>query len=387
MTIQVVSGTVGRLSGASDGVDWDVYSSGDGYDFVNVHHNGTLWMAVSREGTVLISGDGITWVGATTPIDYSWNDVDYGGSGVWCLVGGGAALQVFPNPSNSEGLVTVDPDVFLVGSEYPNLLAVYMRKVGGSCTWYAAGNNGYIWRTTDKTGETGWESVFEGSNLLRDITSNPNDGTVYACGASNTVVYSTNNGDTWTAVGGDLDSLTQRTMFAMAYSPELGVWVGTTSTNRLYFSQDWASGVVEEVTVGTALWRGADWSSELSMFVLGAASNGQMIAAVDASNIPAVFTGATILASVTVGSVTLNFYEAEPPFEAGSGKCVAGRGVAKECACEAYGPATPGDMTKVGRHREPLALGKTAGPGLYMATEHTDTMWCRRTQVQGPVEG
>lgn len=257
--VQFVAVEDGNISTSPDGENWEIQVSSDGDDWRDVWCNGledqragtanpdTYWVVVSQNGYYYAPSDAgdspSDWTrkdalgGDDAPASSDYYAVSYGGAERWLMVGDSGLAHSYTDIPNGTFDV-VDPSEFevtlLIGGGPATFTgearnqAVRVRKYGGACSWYVATDSGTVFRTLDATGLTGWEIVYqdEDQRSWSAIDVNPNDGTVYVVGAVNGMIWSNDDGESWTEVGGDLLTFPANRHFNdLAYSPSLDQWI------------------------------------------------------------------------------------------------------------------------------------------------------------------
>lgn len=380
---QFVAVSDGAIS-AFDGTDWGIAESSDGDTWTAVWCNGlddlrnndnealSYWVAVTLAGFYYSrANDGVNWTpvvgGGLDPL----NAVSYGGASVWMMAGDDGYMIAHGDVTNTTDFQVADSNQFewtaVISPSYSVTFKttfndVRVRKWNDVCTWYACGDSGEVWRTTDPEGLVDWEKTYQDEDFRTwsTIEIDPNDGTVLVGGASNGLIFSEDDGDSWTQVDGDLTTFPSNFAFNdISYSADLGRWVGAGGT-RAYVSTDLTSGVISQVNMpGNVQHRTVTWN--------------------DGEGFPgARFALGGIDRRMTESTNGTSFVQIEPPSAAGGGLGIASYRLRDECgACPPHDEAGAVGIEKIARASGSKSGGKTQGKGLSMLTEHTDTMWCR----------
>jgi photosystem II stability/assembly factor-like uncharacterized protein len=143
---------------------------------------------------------------------------------------------------------------------------------------YAITDIGNIYKSGD--GGATWASVMTGTSELFDI-SGYRDGTIWAVGESNTILQSTDFGESWSAVTGPTDGSGDDNL-SVLLTPDGTVFVGN-NAGELYGSYDdveWHTLAVQGIAV-TAIDRIASWGDSLIWIIATTASGSRVFRSVD----------------------------------------------------------------------------------------------------------
>lgn len=89
----------GNLLTSADGMTWSSQSIDSGVLLVSIAYGNGTWVAVGAGGVVLVSSDLKTWAAPKSITTNKLNGVAYGG-GIWCAVGDGATVITSPDALN-----------------------------------------------------------------------------------------------------------------------------------------------------------------------------------------------------------------------------------------------------------------------------------------------
>jgi sugar lactone lactonase YvrE len=89
----------GNLLTSADGMTWASQTIDSGVWLVSIAYGNGIWVAVGANGTIMVSPDLKTWVSANAVTGNQLNGVAYGG-GIWCAVGDSATVITSPDAMN-----------------------------------------------------------------------------------------------------------------------------------------------------------------------------------------------------------------------------------------------------------------------------------------------
>lgn len=185
------------------------------------------------------------------------------------------------------------------------------------------------------------------------------DGRVYVAGSVNGLVYSDDNGETWTQIDGDLEPYPDNQHFSgWSYSETLGRWVGTLGT-RFVASDDPVSGVFDLIIQDDSYSKsGIDWNGGVGF---------------DTAAFVAVGWQGRTWQSTDGATFTL----VEDAFESSAENDVCSYRLPYECACSPY-LTVVADEAAMESGRQTGRAGTFHSDEVNQAASFTDNMWCRR---------
>jgi len=186
-------------------VEWTIQVSAANYNWVDITHAASLFVAVAAHGSVglgahaMTSPDGITWTIRTTPTgttsDY-WYGVTYGASVFVAVSGGNDGLNgvmTSPDGITWTGRTAVGANLYRAVA-FGNSVFVAVASgaaAGESVMTSATGTSGWTLRSTPTTGGD-WADVVYGAGLFVAVAGSGGSGT------ANYEVMTSPDGITWT---------------------------------------------------------------------------------------------------------------------------------------------------------------------------------------------
>jgi hypothetical protein len=215
-----------------DGLNWvgvgDPFGSGPTHFGIDIASNGSEWMAISTNGTIIKSINGIVWTPTVTkpPITFSPFGIAYGG-GKWLVFGDGPN-QIYYSQDNGNTWTVSGSTTFPL---YAN------RGFYNGSLWVAGGasapsnifsSDGIIWKFT--AGSIGLSNT-------RDVFYNGSIWVAGGVGTTASIVWS-NDGKNWT----DATNKLLVAVNGVTWNSSINLWVatsgGSADTYNIIYSQD-----------------------------------------------------------------------------------------------------------------------------------------------------
>jgi hypothetical protein len=279
----------GKVLTSPDGLTWSSETVASGTWLVSIAYGNGKWVAVGASGTVLVSSDLSTWVNATAATVNKLNGVIFNGT-IWVAVGEADTIITSPDAINWTSVTvpaTLGLSGFLHGITWDpaiNLFLITGSQTGTNTAPYGNYAGGVVLQMTPSG--TVSEAISPVSSPLESIAYQSSINPNLVIVGDNGAVLSANNGS-FPPVSRSVPNVTYR---GLAYGN--GYWVaagasGTllSSTDGVNWTQRFSGNSPQTLTTATLL--GATYSSSLQRFVV-------------------VGTGGTILVSNSLPTVFVN---------------------------------------------------------------------------------
>ena len=220
-----------------------------------------LFAAVSSDGSVMTSPDGVTWTNQTAAEANSWKSIEWSPElGLFAAVSNNGTNRVMTSPDG----VTWTPRSAAAAKLWIDLtwsseLGLFVAVAQDSTNNVMTSADGSTW--TSHAGRSGqWDS----------ITWSPERGLFVAVGVFNNLVMTSPDGSTWTT----RSPAQGNTWRAVAWAPELGLFaaVADNGSNRVMTSPDGITWTAQNAASNIG-WHALTWAPELGLFI-AAADNG-----------------------------------------------------------------------------------------------------------------
>jgi hypothetical protein len=268
----------GKVLTSADGLTWSSQTVSQGTWLVSIAYGNSKWVAVGAGGTILVSSDLKTWVNATAATSSRLNGVLYNGS-VWVAVGEAATIITSPDalnwsvlaaPAGDTGFlhgITWDPvnSVFLITGEATATVPI---DTGGGGVMLQLAVNGTTYSVSNVLPAQGYplEAVTYQSGVTPNTVAS--GGNAASSGAGHGFIISGSYGQSSPTIAAGIPNVDFR---GLTYGN--GYWVaageqGTllSSTDGVTWTQRFAGNSPSTVTTASLL--SATYSSTLQRFVV-----------------------------------------------------------------------------------------------------------------------
>ena len=230
-----VTGVGNRVMTSPDGINWTIRTSASDNNWRKVTFGNGLFVAVAASGTgnrVMTSPDGITWTSRTSAADNGWYSVAYGNGLFVAVSSNGVGNRVMTSP---DGIIwtirTSAADNQWFSVFYGNGLFVAVSNTGVG-NRVMTSSDGITWTARTSASDNFWSAVNYGNGLFAAVATSGTGTRVMTSGTSTAAVapvissatlgssttvnftqsssasataitnyeYSTNDGNTWTAL-------------------------------------------------------------------------------------------------------------------------------------------------------------------------------------------